>query len=406
MATRWCRHEARAFGLLTRAFINSPLTPLLLHRGAIVAGAHCRRLAAARGGAADQRADGRHHRCRPTATRPTRRSSSSPGRSRTSSKASTTSSTSIRRRGRPGRRHRALPRRHRSGTAILRVHEKIRANIADLPKGIPEPLIIGRGINDVAIVDPDAFARARQGRRMDRQRALSGRRGAAARTRQSRQCRRDLYRRRQPKPDSRRARSGEAGALRRDAEPADRQARQRQSLLPRRRVPRRRARRVPVVAGQTLAGRARHRPSAADDARRPAGLCQGRRGRRRRRGRARASRLDDDPRADGELERRPAVSVAVAKRKGANAVNVSPTDVMRRLEIVEGRIVPREPRDRGHAQLRRDRERKGERAAVPSGARDGLDRRPHHAGDRLARGRRRAHRHPDHDPADAVRRPG
>jgi multidrug efflux pump subunit AcrB len=37
-------------------------------------------------------------------------------------------------------------------TAILRVHEKIRANIADLPKGIPEPIIIGRGINDVAIV--------------------------------------------------------------------------------------------------------------------------------------------------------------------------------------------------------------------------------------------------------------
>jgi multidrug efflux pump subunit AcrB len=37
-------------------------------------------------------------------------------------------------------------------TALLRVHEKIRANIADLPKGIPEPVIIGRGINDVAIV--------------------------------------------------------------------------------------------------------------------------------------------------------------------------------------------------------------------------------------------------------------
>jgi multidrug efflux pump subunit AcrB len=37
-------------------------------------------------------------------------------------------------------------------TALTRVHEKIRANIADLPKGIPEPIIIGRGINDVAIV--------------------------------------------------------------------------------------------------------------------------------------------------------------------------------------------------------------------------------------------------------------
>ncbi len=36
--------------------------------------------------------------------------------------------------------------------AILRVHEKIRANINRIPVGIPEPLIVGRGINDVAVV--------------------------------------------------------------------------------------------------------------------------------------------------------------------------------------------------------------------------------------------------------------
>ncbi|MGE5270001.1 MAG: efflux RND transporter permease subunit [Thiohalocapsa sp.] len=36
--------------------------------------------------------------------------------------------------------------------ALTRIHEKIRNNIADLPKGIAMPLIIGRGINDVAIV--------------------------------------------------------------------------------------------------------------------------------------------------------------------------------------------------------------------------------------------------------------
>ena len=36
--------------------------------------------------------------------------------------------------------------------AILRVHEKIRANFDRIPIGIPEPLIVGRGINDVAIV--------------------------------------------------------------------------------------------------------------------------------------------------------------------------------------------------------------------------------------------------------------
>jgi multidrug efflux pump subunit AcrB len=33
----------------------------------------------------------------------------------------------------------------------LRVHEKIRANMDSIPVGIPEPLIVGRGIDDVAI---------------------------------------------------------------------------------------------------------------------------------------------------------------------------------------------------------------------------------------------------------------
>lgn len=36
--------------------------------------------------------------------------------------------------------------------AVLRVHDKIRANMDRIPVGIPEPLIVGRGIDDVAIV--------------------------------------------------------------------------------------------------------------------------------------------------------------------------------------------------------------------------------------------------------------
>jgi len=36
--------------------------------------------------------------------------------------------------------------------AMLRVHETIRANMSDIPIGIPEPLIVGRGITDVPIV--------------------------------------------------------------------------------------------------------------------------------------------------------------------------------------------------------------------------------------------------------------
>ena len=53
----------------------------------------------------------------------------------------------------------------KSDDAILRVHEKIRANLDRIPVGIPEPLIVGRGINDVAVVvltlspKPEAAAR-------------------------------------------------------------------------------------------------------------------------------------------------------------------------------------------------------------------------------------------------------
>ena len=36
--------------------------------------------------------------------------------------------------------------------AILRVHDKVRANLDRIPIGIPEPLIVGRGIDDVAIL--------------------------------------------------------------------------------------------------------------------------------------------------------------------------------------------------------------------------------------------------------------
>ncbi|MCT4657105.1 MAG: efflux RND transporter permease subunit [Cohaesibacter sp.] len=38
-----------------------------------------------------------------------------------------------------------------SDAAVLRVHDKVRANLSQIPVGIPEPLIVGRGIDDVAI---------------------------------------------------------------------------------------------------------------------------------------------------------------------------------------------------------------------------------------------------------------
>lgn len=39
-----------------------------------------------------------------------------------------------------------------SDAAVLRVHDKVRANMDRIPVGIPEPQIVGRGIDDVAIV--------------------------------------------------------------------------------------------------------------------------------------------------------------------------------------------------------------------------------------------------------------
>jgi multidrug efflux pump subunit AcrB len=39
-----------------------------------------------------------------------------------------------------------------SDAAVLRVHDKLRANMDRIPVGIPEPMVVGRGIDDVAIV--------------------------------------------------------------------------------------------------------------------------------------------------------------------------------------------------------------------------------------------------------------
>ncbi len=51
--------------------------------------------------------------------------------------------------------------------AILRVHENIRANIKQLPLGVGEPLIVGRGINDVAIVTLTLSAKGSENERWD-----------------------------------------------------------------------------------------------------------------------------------------------------------------------------------------------------------------------------------------------
>ena len=72
--------------------------------------------------------------------------------------------------------------------AILRVHDKVRANLDRIPIGIPEPLIVGRGIDDVAILS-DAGAEARGRGPLDATTALSSRGESADRAGQDRRYR-------------------------------------------------------------------------------------------------------------------------------------------------------------------------------------------------------------------------
>lgn len=52
-------------------------------------------------------------------------------------------------------------------SAVLRVHDKIRANMGSIPVGIPEPLVVGRTIDDVAIVSLTLTPSAEKGTGVD-----------------------------------------------------------------------------------------------------------------------------------------------------------------------------------------------------------------------------------------------
>ena len=84
----------------------------------------------------------------------------------------------------------------KSDDAILRVHEKIRANIDRIPVGIPEPLIVGRGINDVAIVVLTLSPKPEAADRWTDKDLYELADKLRAELDQGRQCRADLHRRR------------------------------------------------------------------------------------------------------------------------------------------------------------------------------------------------------------------
>ena len=222
--------------------------------------------------------------------------------------------------------------------ATFRVHEEIRANLMRLPTGIPEPIIIGRGINDVPILTLTLTPKANAGERWSGN-SLNGiaeellhEIGKVADVGltslvggQPDQIR--------VEPDPERLslygvtliqlvekvrnanRSFSVGALLGGN------------------------RSLPVVAGQTLSGvpdiglllltTRDGRPVYVRDV---ADVVVGARP-----GANRAWHLT--PNGEGALEQRPAVTLAVAKRKGANAVLVA-EQVLERLERIKGRLVP------------------------------------------------------------------
>ena len=223
-------------------------------------------------------------------------------------------------------------------SAITRVHEKIRAHIGELPKGIPEPLIVGRGINDVAIVDLTLSARPDH----------AGQWSDNALFQVAEELQHELTK--VDNVGSTYIVGGSRNQIRVEPDPErlavygvtlsqliDKLTNANRSFLVG--AFRDGGKSLPVLAGQTLQGvpdiglllltTRDGRPVYVKDV---ADVTVG------------AAEPEHrawtiDPPRDGELQRRPAVTIAVAKRKGSNAVVVA-EDVMRQLDAVKGRVIP------------------------------------------------------------------
>jgi multidrug efflux pump subunit AcrB len=222
--------------------------------------------------------------------------------------------------------------------AVLRIHDKIRANITGLPKGIREPLIIGRGIDDVAIVVLTLAAKPERD-------AVWNDNGLYL---VAEELQHELTK--VENVGGSYIVGGSPNQIRVEADPErlsvygvtlnqliDKLTNANRSFLVG--AFRENNHSLSVVAGQTLQGVpdiglllittrdgrpvyvkdvATVRVGAAEPEHRSFTMTRN---------------------AEGVLEKRPAVSLAIAKRKGANAVVVA-DEIMRRLETIKGRIVP------------------------------------------------------------------
>lgn len=222
--------------------------------------------------------------------------------------------------------------------AVLRVHDKIRSNIDRLPKGIPEPLIVGRGIDDVAIIVLSLSPKP--------ERASAWTENGLYQV--AEEIQHDLTK--VENVGSSFIVGGSPTQIRVEPDPErlslygvtlnqliDKLSNANRSFLVG--TFRERDRALPVVAGQTLQGvpdiglllltsrdgRPVYVKDVADVRVGAAELDQ------------RSWTMTRGP--EGKLDKRPAVSVAIAKRRGANAVVVA-EDVLGRLETLKGRVLP------------------------------------------------------------------
>lgn len=223
----------------------------------------------------------------------------------------------------------------KSEDAILRVHDKVRANLSKIPVGIPEPLIVGRGIDDVAILtltltaepgsDVSAGELTRIARELQAEVTKSDDVGLTYLVGDAQDAIRIA-----PDPD----RLALYGVTLQQLQGKVAQANRAFStgLL------RDKGQEVALVAGETLVAPSQvmnlllttrdGRPVYVSDV-------------------AEVSYVADTTghivatvtRGEAGLERTPAVTLAVAKRAGANAVIVA-EDVLHRVEALEGRVIP------------------------------------------------------------------
>ncbi|SSC67887.1 efflux RND transporter permease subunit [Ciceribacter selenitireducens] len=223
-------------------------------------------------------------------------------------------------------------------SAVLRVHDKIRANMSSIPVGIPEPLVVGRTIDDVAIVSLTLTPSADKGAGVD----------ATALTRIARELRVEMAKIDDVGLSYLVGENGDAIRIAPDSEKLALYGMTLQQLSAKVTAANRsfstglvrdEGRQIELVAGETLSTPTEignlllttrdNRPVYVRDV-------------------ADVSFVTDtvDARAstvtrgeNGELKRVPAVTLALAKRAGANAVLVS-EEILHRVEELKGNLIP------------------------------------------------------------------